>query len=269
MIEESSKQKILILVKTYPTLSTKNIETVCTAGMREDGSWVRIYPITYRRMDKSQRFRKYQWIEANLARNTSDPRLESYKLAGDIKPLRILDTRDGWKNRKNIVLKNVYTDLAMLINEARDKNVSTSLAAFKPARIIGFSVSKFPTKLENIQKQKALEEQLDKKQARKLAEQVPYKFYYTFVDENGKRSRMQILDWEIYQLCRKIIRKYGYKKDVVYRHLREKYFDELAKERDVYLFLGTTKYWHIRRSSNPFMIIGVFYPPKTYPIGRK
>lgn len=32
MMEESFTQKILILVKIYPTLSTKNIETVCTAG---------------------------------------------------------------------------------------------------------------------------------------------------------------------------------------------------------------------------------------------
>ena len=35
--------KVLITVKTYPTLSTKYDELVCTAGFREDGSWIRIY----------------------------------------------------------------------------------------------------------------------------------------------------------------------------------------------------------------------------------
>ena len=30
-------ERILILVKTYPTLSRKYGETVCTAGVREDG----------------------------------------------------------------------------------------------------------------------------------------------------------------------------------------------------------------------------------------
>ncbi len=33
-------------------------------------------------------------------------------------------------------------------------------------------------------------------------------------------------------------------------------------KRDIYLFLGTNRQWHIRKSPNPFMIIGVFYPPK-------
>jgi hypothetical protein len=31
--------KILITVKTYPTLSEKYDELVCTAGFKEDGTW--------------------------------------------------------------------------------------------------------------------------------------------------------------------------------------------------------------------------------------
>ena len=38
-------QKVFILVKTYPNLSKKYDELVCTAGICEDGSWVRIYPL--------------------------------------------------------------------------------------------------------------------------------------------------------------------------------------------------------------------------------
>lgn len=34
------KERILITVKTYPTLSRTYGETVCTAGVREDGSWI-------------------------------------------------------------------------------------------------------------------------------------------------------------------------------------------------------------------------------------
>jgi len=33
----TEKQRILVTVKTYPTLSRKYGETVCTAGIREDG----------------------------------------------------------------------------------------------------------------------------------------------------------------------------------------------------------------------------------------
>lgn len=114
------KTRVLVAVKTYPLLSSSHLETVCTAGIREDGSWVRLYPIPFRLMDKSQRFRKYQWIEADMERDTRDPRHESHRLAGDITPLRILGTSDGWKERKHHLLKGVSTDLAELIERARD-----------------------------------------------------------------------------------------------------------------------------------------------------
>lgn len=45
-----ARERVLITVKTYPTLSRKYGETVCTAGVREDGSWVRIYPVPFRRL---------------------------------------------------------------------------------------------------------------------------------------------------------------------------------------------------------------------------
>ncbi len=41
--------KVLITVKTYPTLSAKYDELVCTAGFREDGTWIRLYPVPFRK----------------------------------------------------------------------------------------------------------------------------------------------------------------------------------------------------------------------------
>ncbi|MPM62092.1 hypothetical protein SDC9_108958 [bioreactor metagenome] len=46
--------KVLIAVKTYPTLSEKYDELVCTAGFLEDGSWIRLYPIPFRKLELSQ-----------------------------------------------------------------------------------------------------------------------------------------------------------------------------------------------------------------------
>lgn len=39
------REKILLTVTTYPLPSKSYDELVCTAGMREDGTWVRIYPM--------------------------------------------------------------------------------------------------------------------------------------------------------------------------------------------------------------------------------
>ena len=72
------KERVLITVKTYPTLSRKYGETVCTAGVRDDGTWVRIYPVPFRRLDEAEQYRKFDWIECRLARNSSDPRPETF-----------------------------------------------------------------------------------------------------------------------------------------------------------------------------------------------
>lgn len=256
------KTRILVTVKTAPLLSTHHIETVCTAGLRPDGRWIRIYPIPYRLLDKSQQFHKYQWIEAWVEKDTRDPRPESYRLVGKIKLLRQLDTQNDWKERKKMVLQNIYTNLTALIREARDTEISTSLAVFRPTRIVNFHVRRADSKEAYRIRKKMLSERLEEGMATQLAEHVPFTFHYSFVDEAGRYSCLQILDWEIYQLCRKLMQKYGKRLAVLERRLARKYLDEFRQKREVYFYLGTTKYWHIRRSRNPFTIVGIFYPPK-------
>ena len=40
-----TKQKVLITVTTYPLPSRSYDELVCTAGILENGQWIRIYPV--------------------------------------------------------------------------------------------------------------------------------------------------------------------------------------------------------------------------------
>ena len=64
--------KVLITVKTYPTLSAKYDELVCTAGFREDGTWIRIYPVPFRKKAYHEQYKKYDWIEVDLVKNDGD-----------------------------------------------------------------------------------------------------------------------------------------------------------------------------------------------------
>ena len=73
---------------------------------------------------------------------------------------------------------------------------------------------------------------------------------------------MMIEDWEVGALYRNCLRAAEGNEQIALQKVKQKYFDDLAKTKDVYLFLGTTSEWHRRRSPNPFVIIGVFYPPK-------
>src|ERR1035441_3463498 len=72
-----TEHRILIWGKTYPELSKKYIETVCTAGVLESGKPVRLYPITYRYLNDEQ-FKLYQWITAGIQKNPNDTRPESF-----------------------------------------------------------------------------------------------------------------------------------------------------------------------------------------------
>ena len=73
------QKRVFILVKTYPTISEKYSELVCTAGVLEDGSWIRLYPMPFRLLNDDQKYPKYAWVKMNAERNTSDFRPESYR----------------------------------------------------------------------------------------------------------------------------------------------------------------------------------------------
>ena len=126
-------KKVLITVKTYPTISKKYDELVCTAGVQEDGSWIRIYPMPFRKLDYENQYRKYQWLEAPFIKNESDIRPESYQITdiNKIKLLHTISTDDNWSERRRILLKNqqVFTNLESLISKANKNELS--LAIFK------------------------------------------------------------------------------------------------------------------------------------------
>jgi len=264
--------KVLILVKTYPTLSKKYSELVCTAGITEDYKWIRIYPIPFRLLEYEKKYQKYQWIEADLIRNHSDPRPESYKINNidTIKLLDTIDTKNGWEQRRQLLLENliIYKNLDEIIDKT--KNNELSLVFFKPSKIIDFIIeeteaewdSDLVKKINNDIKQPELFDTEAEKQAKetfKLVKKVPYKFSYRFADETGKESCLMIEDWEIGQLYLNCLKYSNNDANIAVEKVKQKYFTEFQKK-DLYLFLGTTRQFH-GWAKNPFVIIGVFYPP--------
>jgi hypothetical protein len=69
-----------------------------------------------------------------------------------------------------------------------------------------------------------------------------------------------IEDWEIGALYWNCLKATEGNEAAALEKVRQKYELEFLLEKDIYLFLGTTKEWHTRRAKNPFVIIGVFYP---------
>lgn len=261
-----AKTKVLITVKTYPSISTKYEETVCTAGMKENGEWIRIYPVPFRKLPYAQQYPKYQWIEMDLVKNTSDFRPESYR-PRDVDAADLisfgdkLDTKYNWAKRKEIVLQNVYTNLTKLIEEAKTDGKHTSLAVFKPTHIKDFIVEKSARDWNA--KQKATLQQgnlFEDKSDFEVVKKLPYKFSYVFEDCNGRESTLMNEDWEVGALYWNCLSRHNGDENAACADVRKKYWDDFAKTKDLHFFLGTTKLNQLRAPS-PFVIIGTFHPP--------
>lgn len=269
---ELPNARVLITVKTYPLPSRSYTELVCTAGLLNGEKWIRMYPIPFRFLqDEQKKYPKYSWIELNLARKTDDFRPESYspKLGVDepIKVLQQVGTDDEWAARKSYVLKEVFTSMNDLIALAKDPKQRKSLATLKPSRIMDFAIEEdereWKQEWQDQLKQFNMFELPTQRGQKKLVKKLPYKFSYRFFTEGDKEPRkMMIEDWEIGALFWKCLYKTDGNEQAALELVKQKYLDEFAKK-DLYLFVGTTLKFHAMSALNPFVIIGVFYPPKT------
>ncbi|MDX9775464.1 MAG: hypothetical protein RBT40_05880 [Petrimonas sp.] len=253
--------RVLITVKTYPTISAKYDELVCTAGFREDGTWVRIYPVPFRKRAYTEQYKKYDWIELDLVKNKSDFRPESFRpvtLETEINVVGHIDTARNWEERKQLCLGKIYFSLAELIAEAKDKNIGTSLAVFKPTEILDFYAE--PVDRDWSAKQKAILAQQNLFENKfEVVKKLPYKFKFRFKDNQGQVSNMMIEDWEAGQLFWRQLAKYEGNEQKAIEDVRKKYFDDFAKTKDLHFYLGTTQRHH-NTAPNPFIIIGTFHP---------
>jgi hypothetical protein len=274
----ADRQRILITVKTYPTLSRKYGETVCTAAVREDGSWVRMYPVPFRRLDEVEQYKKYDWVECRLARNKTDPRPETFRPVdeSELRAVDHIDTRDQWRERRNILLKTakVWTRLQDLIDAAKANEAS--LAVFKPSRIIDF-VWEEETRDWDIDKVRQMREATNQydlfadntwRETFKIIPKLPYSFSYKFEDAAGRQSKLQVLDWEVGALFWNCLRSAGGRESdepTALAKVKQKYLDAFTKT-DLHFFLGTTQQFHFV-APNPWVIIGVLPIPPERQLG--
>lgn len=270
-----TRERILITVKTYPTLSRRHGETVCTAGVREDGSWVRIYPVPFRRLDEAEQYRKYDWLDCDLVKARSDPRPESRNPADpkQLRPVGHMDTADNWRERRRLLLRTatVYSRLAELIDGAKENDLS--LAVFKPTRINDFVWeaeerewdSAKVAEIRSRTQQMELFADETWRETFKVIPKLPYSFSYRFEDADGRSSELQVLDWEAGALYWNCLSGSDGNERAALEKVRAKYLDEFSK-RDLHFFLGTTQQFH-QFAPNPWVIIGVFPIPHERQMG--
>ncbi len=262
------KKRLLVWGTTYPEFSKKYFETVCTGALDEEtGKLIRIYPLTLRHIENPPG--KYSWIVAEIARNTADPRPESYRINQQtIEIVGHLDTKDRWLARKEQVLRpgNVFQSVnALLAAEAAD---GTSLGLVQPGRVVR-AYARRRTKQEHAdwikQRDAALANRdlfvdVDSKVKDLVMPGVEYRLEWVCSDHACSiQHDMSILDWGTYVLSRKLYAARGASiaEDKVIEKIEE--YLNLVKN-EPYLFLGNSQ-----KHPKSFMIVGVFHPPKPRP----
>lgn len=260
-----SKRRVFIIAKTYPELSFKHVETVCTAAVDEAGAPVRLYPIPFRYLEGPRRFRRYQWITADLTKSQNDPRPESYSLEASGLELgeNVKSTPDEWGRRADIVLRDPswqYTSMSELQNA--QQRTGRSLAFIVPTEITRVSIQKrpgedarsFEEKFDQLKRSnQAARSQLDLFEstvppAMKRLEFVGERVCVDWLcsDERCSGHSMQVLDWEICELARG--------EGLIAAQTKVEDLLDLGKYKSA-LLLG-----NFRMFPGSFAIIGLWYP---------
>ncbi len=264
MINQWREERILIWGKTYPELSSKYNETVCTGGTLENGNFIRLYPIPFRYLSDDMSFAKYQWIRARIKKSEDDPRPESYKVDPQsiILEEKISPDKYEWFERKTHIFHNetnTFNSAESLY--AENRNSKKSIGFVKPFKIDKIFIEKRPQAdyetfyrkfKQNKEKNKQVElfGELTMQEIKELQFiSNRFKVQWSCDRPDCTGHDMCILDWEVYELQRKIgeIETLERLKSIL-----------LSNEYNIGFFLG-----NFRLHPTAFTIGGLWYPKKS------
>lgn len=256
-----NNKRILILCKTYPSPSSRYVETSCVAGMDEDGQLIRLFPVPFRLVADEQQFRKWQWIRARVRKASDDNRPESYRISVDTIEIEgdPLPTRNEWLERRRAIAPvEVFDDFAALEDARLSRGVSLGLP--RPSRLLDLRIAKAEAgewteeekaKLMQAQNQGSLFDQDAELRSLKLLKKLPFDFHYHHEGRDGRVHKHKLVDWEAGALYWNIHRKPDWQ-----ALFRQKFLIEFARK-DVLFLMGT-----IHRFPHQWLIVSVLYPPK-------
>lgn len=244
-----TQHRAWILVKAYPQPSRQYGETVCVAGISEDGqSFVRLYPIRFRHLPEEKRFRRFDLIEFDAFRPSDDRRPESWRVREDsIKVIQRAD-KTSQESRARLWLPHVRPSLEKLFEDQRENGTSLGIVSVEPESM-RFHVTPFPQvsdddkqNIRSVQSQNSLFE-----------EEIPelpdpeYAFAYSFT-AGGRQHRMRIHDWEVQVSWQKYKRAYGAQ---AMEKLRD-YYERKIPGMNPHFLVGT-----LSARPHQFILIGV------------
>lgn len=185
----SGSAEAVVLIKAAPQVGIKHGETVCCAGVDLHGNWLRLYPVSFRQLDASQKFKRWDRIRFGWRMPNDDQRPESRRvdqqtleIVGDIKK----------SERARLLERTIVRGLAA------EREKGRSLALLDP-EIIEFVVQPKPD--DELTAEQARFERMRAQQdlftkAATPYQPCPYLFKYRYRTADGERFGT-CQDWEI------------------------------------------------------------------------
>jgi len=228
--------RVRILVKAFPQPSKAHEETVCCAGISEDGTeLLRLFPIRFRRLPKEHQFDRFDLGEMT-ATKASDPRPESYRV--DEASIRLIE-RSTLTDEAKVRIWQPFIAPSLKQLYADNRATSRSLGIFKPDPGSVRFIVKAAKDADDADR--AVAEQVRQMQQTSFLEdpltpleKPEFAFGYRFTSAGHPHDPL-IHDWEVQEAYRQYKRRYG---DAALDHLTRMY-GEMIPARNLHLVMGT------------------------------
>jgi hypothetical protein len=252
-----AKIKVLVVTKAYPERSKKYGTVACTAGITDDGNWIRLYPIDIRHFFGKYKISKFDIIEVECKADSDRLcRKESHKIRPD--SIRIIDKtltkpRVDWEKRSNLILPMLDNSIEILQDKYKSDKISLGL--IKPIEILDFQKTDDLELYEN--QSWSFTNNLNGEIIPRVTK-IPHILKYRFKCKGCKNltHNMQCEDWELFESYRSWGKRYK-NVDILWKKLKGRYYNWMLKNRDLYFIMGMYSRYPT------WFIIGLYYPPKS------
>lgn len=248
-------------VKAYPGLGHADGEAVCVAGVRLDSpkpEWIRLWPVGFRELPETDKFRKWQVIELDGLKSRRDLRPESYTpYLHTIAPGEVIDSRRKWRRRREMLGELLgATTLCDLVAAQDGPDVALSLGLVKVAAgatALVIDGPEWEPERQRLAEAAAAPHLLRETALRPLQApkfQISYRWHCAHADCSGHEHVS--CDWEVGAAALNWSKSYP---DVRLPLLEKFGTGMLPPDHDTYFFVGNQ---HQRPKT--FMVLGVYYP---------
>jgi hypothetical protein len=122
--------RVRILVKAFPQPSKAHEETVCCAGVTDDGrELLRLFPIRFRRLPREHQFDRFDLVEMT-ATKASDPRPESFRV--DEGSIRLIERGKKLSDAAKVRLWQPFIAPSLMQLHAENRQSNRSLGIIRP-----------------------------------------------------------------------------------------------------------------------------------------